>query len=69
MFGFALVSYFVPVAGSEWSVAQFVVSEDEAKDEGAKAVITDGYIHVLTKIGKYYRARFNDQTKGELKSE
>jgi len=60
MFGFSIVSYFVPVAASEWSVAQFVVSEEEAKDEGAKSVITDGYIHVLTKIGKYYKAPFTE---------
>lgn len=29
MFGFSAIAYFVPVAGSEWSVAQYVLREDE----------------------------------------
>ncbi len=31
-FGFKWIEYYVPVAGSEWSVAQFILTEDETKD-------------------------------------
>ena len=69
MFGFSAISYFLPVAGSEWSVAQFVLKEEDTKDEGVKAVISNGFLHVLTKTKKYYSAKFNKETKGELKIE
>ena len=57
------------IVGSEWSGAHFLLTLDEVKDQGAKAIISDDHLHVVTKKGNYYRARFTNESNGELKSE
>jgi hypothetical protein len=62
---FSALSSLVSLAGSEWSFAQFKLDAEEISDRGTKAVVYDEYLHVLTKKGKYFRVKLNEQG-GEL---
>jgi len=68
-YGIPLMSSVFSYAGSEWSSSCFVVKEDEALNQGTKAIIEDGYFHVVTKQGKYYKAKFDNNSEGKLLSE
>ena len=56
-----MFSSMISLAGSEWSFAQFKLENDDISERGTKAVCGKGYLHVLTKKGKYFRAKISDQ--------
>ena len=62
---FSALSSLVSLAGSEWSFAHFKLDSEEVSGSGTKAVVYQGYLHVLTKKGKYFRVKLTD-AGGEL---
>lgn len=61
-----MMSSVISLAGSEWSAMQFQTDQEDVEgNNGFKAVLIGGYLHVFTKNRKYYRAVLEGQ--GELK--
>ncbi len=56
------VSYFVPALGEERSFAQFELQHSDCKDKGSYCMPLNGKLHVITKLGKYFKAEIQNET-------
>ena len=62
-----MLGNFVPIAASEWSIANFLLKEEEVKSGGVKALVANGHVHIFTTKGTYYKAVLTEKSSGELK--
>jgi len=57
------VSYFKQaLAEGEPSFAQFELQHSDCKDEGSYCMPIDGKLHVITKLGKYFKVEIQNET-------
>lgn len=61
------INILVPFTNSEWSIANFLLKDEEVKSGGAKALVANGHLHIFTSRGTYYKAVLTEKSSGELK--